>query len=464
MFSGKENEENEENGNTSSGSPLKVQVFKRRWVQLFLYVLWGICSSYQYPQFTIVSHIISRYYDVSTLAVASTGIVGMVAYAVFLFPALFLMERIGLKWTVVIGAALTCLGAWIKVFSRAPDRFPLLLTGQVMVAISQVFISPVPGKLAAFWFGNDQLAFATAIGCYAVHVGLSICFLTVPIFVRNHDDVEEIGHELSVINWTVAIACSVVTLAVLFLFQDEPPAPPSESRALQKSTHERFDKGVLVSFKKLLTKNRNFIILWNAYGLIVAVFNSTGTVLNPLFLTHFKNCEVDVGIMSLLLCFVGTIGSLIIASVLDKTKKFRVIAITVSISSLFCEILFATTLNMEIKWTVFLSASLFGITLISFNAIGFELCAEATYPESQALSTGILSTAGQIYGAFVTPLILKVIDVYGDTAGHAVILAILGLGTLLTISNKIDLRRQRAEESAMRYNPLSQGVLRKIDK
>nr|XP_046490869.1 feline leukemia virus subgroup C receptor-related protein 2-like [Neodiprion pinetum] len=168
--------------------------------------------------------------------------------------------------------------------------------------------------------------------------------------------------------------------------------------------------------------------------------------------------------MLLLLCFVGTIGSLIIASILDKTKKFRVIAITVSSSSLFCEILFATTLNMEIKWTVFLSVSLFGITLLSFSAIGFELCAEATYPESQALSTGILSTAGQIYGASVIPLILKVIDVYGDTAGHAVILAILGLGTLLTISNKIDLRRQRAEESAMRYNALSQGVSDEIVK
>ncbi|XP_046609094.1 feline leukemia virus subgroup C receptor-related protein 2-like [Neodiprion virginianus] len=439
----------EENDDTFSGSPLKVRVFKRRWLQLFLFALCGICSSYHYAQFVIVSHIISRYYDVSALAVASTNIMLMVAYAVFLFPAMFLMERIGLKWTVVIGAALTCLGAWIKVFSAAKDHFPLLLKGQAMVAIGQVFIAPVPGKLAAFWFGNDQLALATAIGSYAAHVGLSLCFLTVPVFVRNHYDVEEIGYRLSVIYWTVAIACSVVTLAVLFLFQDEPPAPPSESRALQKSTHERFDKGILVSFKKLLTKNRNFIILWNAYGLIVSIFNSMGAILNPLVLTHFKNCEVDVGIMFLLLCFVGTIGSLIIASILDKTKKFRVIAITVSSSSLFCEILFATTLNMEIKWTVFLSISLFGITLLSFNAIGFELCAEATYPESQALSTGMLSTAGQIYGAFVIPLILKVTDVYGETAGHAVILAILGLGTLLTISNKIDLRRQRAEESAM---------------
>ncbi|XP_046417934.1 feline leukemia virus subgroup C receptor-related protein 2-like [Neodiprion fabricii] len=439
----------EENDDTFSGSPLKVRVFKRRWLQLFLFALCGICSSYHYAQFVIVSHIISRYYDVSALAVASTNIMLMVAYAVFLFPAMFLMERIGLKWTVVIGAALTCLGAWIKVFSAAKDHFPLLLKGQAMVAIGQVFIAPVPGKLAAFWFGNDQLALATAIGSYAAHVGLSLCFLTVPVFVRNRYDVEEIGYRLSVIYWTVAIACSVVTLAVLFLFQDEPPAPPSESRALQKSTHERFDKGILVSFKKLLTKNRNFIILWNAYGLIVSIFNSMGAILNPLVLTHFKNCEVDVGIMFLLLCFVGTIGSLIIASILDKTKKFRVIAITVSSSSLFCEILFATTLNMEIKWTVFLSISLFGITLLSFNAIGFELCAEATYPESQALSTGMLSTAGQIYGAFVIPLILKVTDVYGETAGHAVILAILGLGTLLTISNKIDLRRQRAEESAM---------------
>ncbi|XP_015511673.2 feline leukemia virus subgroup C receptor-related protein 2 isoform X2 [Neodiprion lecontei] len=454
----------EENEDTASGSPLKVRVFKRRWLQLFLYVLCSVCSSYQYPQFTIIGHIISRYYDVSVLAVASTSIVLMVSYSVFFFPALFLTERIGLKWTVVIGSVFTCLGAWIKVFSAAQDRFPVLLTGQAMVAVSQVFIVPVPGKLAAVWFGKDQLAFATAIGCYAVHAGLTICFLTIPTFVRNHDDVEKIGPELSATYWILAIACTVVTLAVLVFFQNEPSVPPSESRALQKSTYERLDKGVLMSVKKLVTKNRNFVILWNSYGLIISVFYSTATVLNPLILTHFKNSEVEVGIMNMLQCILGTTGSVIIASVLDKTKKFRVIAITVSSSSVLCEILFAVTLNLEIQWTVFLSTSLYGIALTSFNAIGFELCAEATYPESQALSTGILSIAGQIYGVFISLVVVKLMDVYGDTAGHAAILVILSLGTLLTVLNKIDLRRQKAEEYAARYNALSQGVSDEIVK
>ncbi|XP_046737577.1 feline leukemia virus subgroup C receptor-related protein 2-like isoform X2 [Diprion similis] len=454
----------EENEDTVTGSPYKVQVFKRRWLQLFLFALCGMCSSYQWPQFTIIGHIISRYYGVSISAVASTSIMLMVAYSVFLFPALFLMERIGIKWSVVIGAVLTCLGAWIKVFAAAPDRFPVLLIGQALVAMSQVFICSVPGKLAAFWFGKDQLALATAIGCYAVHVGLSICFLTVPIFVGNHDDVEEIGHTLSVIYWTLAIACSVVTLAVLFLFQDEPPMAPSESRAFQKSAHECLDRGVLVSFKRLLTKNSSFIILWNTYGLIVSIFYSMATIWNPLFLTHFKNCEVDLGITSVLNCLLGTIGSVIIASILDKTKKFRVIAITVTSSAVLFEILLAVTLNVEIKWMVYLSLSLFGIAQLSFSAIGFELCAEATYPEPQAVSMGILSIAGQLYGAIVTPIILKVINVYGDAAGHVAMLAILSLGTLLTISNKIDLHRQRAEEHAAQYNALSQGILHKIDK
>ncbi|XP_046751771.1 feline leukemia virus subgroup C receptor-related protein 2-like [Diprion similis] len=454
----------EENEETVSGSPFKVRVFKRRWLQLFLFVLCGICSSYQSPQFTIISHIISRYYDVSVLAVASTNIMLMVGYSVFLFPGLFLMERIGMKWTVVIGAALTCLGAWIKVLATAPDRFPVLLTGQAIVAVSQVFISPVPGKLAAFWFGKNELALATAIGCYAVQIGVLTCCLSVPIFVKNHDDVEKIGQELSAIYWILAIACSVVTVGVFFLFQDEPSIPPSESRALQKSTHENFGEGVLVSLKKIVIENKNFVILWNSYGLIVGMFLSMGIASNPLFLTRFKDSEVDLGIIGVLMFSLGTIGSVIIASILDKTKKFRVISIAVTSSSVLCQILFAVTLIMEIKWTVFLSASLFGISLISYSAIGFELCAEATYPESQALSSGILSIAGQLYGAILTPLTLKVIGVYGDIAGHVVIAVILILGTFLTITNKIDLRRQRAEEHAAQYNALSQGASHQIDK
>lgn len=59
---------------------------------------------------------------------------------------------------------LTCVGAWIKVASVAPGRFWILLLGQSIVGISQVLILPLPPKLAAVWFGPNEVSTACSIG------------------------------------------------------------------------------------------------------------------------------------------------------------------------------------------------------------------------------------------------------------------------------------------------------------
>jgi hypothetical protein len=72
--------------------------------------------------------------------------------------------------TTIIGSLGTCAGAWLKVLSVPQDMFWLGFTGQTVVAISQVFILNVPPRLAAVWFGANQVSSACSIGVFGNQV------------------------------------------------------------------------------------------------------------------------------------------------------------------------------------------------------------------------------------------------------------------------------------------------------
>lgn len=54
--------------------------------------------------------------------------------------------------------------------SVAPDRFWVGFLGQSVVALSQTFIISLPARLAAVWFGSDQVSSACSIGVFGNQV------------------------------------------------------------------------------------------------------------------------------------------------------------------------------------------------------------------------------------------------------------------------------------------------------
>jgi FLVCR family feline leukemia virus subgroup C receptor-related protein len=69
----------------------------------------------------------------------------------------------------------TCAGSWIKVLATGREHFPLLMCGQTVVAVSQIFILGIPAQLAATWFPAGQVSSACAIGVFGNQVRLLLC-------------------------------------------------------------------------------------------------------------------------------------------------------------------------------------------------------------------------------------------------------------------------------------------------
>jgi len=76
-------------------------------------------------------------------------------------------------------------------------------------------ILPIPGRLAAQWFPASQLSTATSLGIFGNQLGVSLGFLLTPMIVKNHENLDDIGNDLSCLCRIIAVACTVGFIVVL---------------------------------------------------------------------------------------------------------------------------------------------------------------------------------------------------------------------------------------------------------
>ena len=157
---------------------LVPQVFKRRWIMVFLFAGFSASNAYQWIHLNIIFNVIHRYYNESLpgdeyqqhLAIHWLSMVYMLVYIPFILPATWLLDRKGLRVAGIIATFLNALGACIKCAAIDPSRFGVLMAGQTVCALAQTLILGIPARLAAVWFGNNEVSTATAIGVFGNQV------------------------------------------------------------------------------------------------------------------------------------------------------------------------------------------------------------------------------------------------------------------------------------------------------
>uniref|UniRef100_A0A8C6T618 Feline leukemia virus subgroup C receptor-related protein 2 n=1 Tax=Neogobius melanostomus TaxID=47308 RepID=A0A8C6T618_9GOBI len=149
---------------------LSTRLYAKRWAIVFLFSSYSLSNAYQWIQYGIISNIFTGFYGVSSFAVDWLSMVYMLTYIPFVFPLTWLLDQKGLRFCAIVANALNFAGAWIKVTSAEPSLFSVTMIGQVVAAMSQVFILGMPSKLASMWFGADEVSTACAIGVFGNQV------------------------------------------------------------------------------------------------------------------------------------------------------------------------------------------------------------------------------------------------------------------------------------------------------
>ncbi|CAL8097037.1 unnamed protein product [Orchesella dallaii] len=437
-----------------SSGPCRVYAY--RWVVLALFVVYSMSNAFQWIQFSIITGIIVQFYGVSEEMVDMTSMIYMITYIPLIFPATFLLEKKGLRLAVIIGSFGTALGSWIKVFATQPDLFYVAFIGHTVVAISQTFILGIPPLLAALWFGPDQVSTATSIGVFGNQLGVAAGFLLPTLLVKNGTQ-ESIGKDLSVMFYGTGAITGVLFFAVLLLFRDKPPTPPSLAQlALLSSNREPYFN----SIKKLVT-NKGYILLLLSYGMNVGVFYAISTLLSSFIEKYFPENEEDAGRIGLMIVVSGMVGSVISGFILDKTKKYKETTLVIYFLSFTGMIAYTFTLpyggHIAYMYVVF---SALGFFMTGYLPVGFEFAAEITYPESEGTSSGLLNASAQVFGIVMTPITRYLFkSPMGDIGANLALASILFVGFIMTALIKADLRRTAAQNVNTPYstNPGSVG-------
>ncbi|XP_045524354.1 uncharacterized MFS-type transporter C09D4.1-like isoform X1 [Pieris brassicae] len=421
--------------------PIEYRVYPIRWLVLFIFVLYSASNSMQWIQYSIIQDTVVSYYGVPEIAVYWTSMIYMLAYIPLIFPASYLLDRTNLRVTIIIGSFGNCVGAWLKVLSVRQDLFWLSFLGQTVCAFAQAFVLGIPPRLAAVWFGADQVSSACSIGVFGNQLGTAVGFLITPMIVQAQGSMEQIGEDFKFLFYLVAGFTTLLLVLIILFFKAAPATPPSAAADQESAVDSNF----LKSLKSLLT-NRNYVLLLISYGMNVGVFYAISTLLNELVLRYYVGANEDAGRIGVVIVVAGMVGSVVCGVIIDKTHRFKETAFAVYAASTIGMVIFTFTLNCGYIGVVYFSGILLGFFMTGYLPVGFEFASEVTYPEPEGTTSGLLNAGVQVFGIVLTLLFQWMLGTVGDRWANVTMCAILVLGTVITAVIQSDLRRQAAEK------------------
>lgn len=394
-----------------------IKPTKKRYLILLLFCLHSMINAAQWIYLSSITNIVTRYYKVDNMAINWTSMVYMLVYIPLVVPASWLFERIGMRNSILLGSVGTSLGSFIKCFSCQQERFHILMFGQTIVAISQLFVLSVPPRLASIWFPDHQVSLANACGVFGNQLGIALGFVVPQLVIRISDydvnPLNTIGEGLFNLFLGITIISTLTTSLIIFLFDHGPSKPPGMARLQQiKQEIALAESGIMPLFNDdktstnsnygfgsllydLLT-DRNFVLLMISYGLNVGVFYAISTVLNQMIAPTWNDASKLVGRLGLVMVISGMFGSVISGYILDKTHMYRFINTSLYALSFITMIMFTTVLQMHNTIALYLIVTMLGYFMTGYLLIGFEMSNEITWPRPESVSAGLLNLSAQV--------------------------------------------------------------------
>ncbi|XP_059202858.1 solute carrier family 49 member A3 [Centropristis striata] len=434
---------------------LFFKVYKRRWFVLLVLCLLNCSNATLWLTFAPVADQSAQFLKVTLEEINWLSVIFMVVAIPLSFGTTWMLDTLGLRITLILGAWLNMFGAVLRFLGPlAPSagiqaQFPLVMFGQTLAALAQPLIIFTPTKLAALWFPDHQRATANMIASMSNPLGILLANIISPMVAEKSGQIPTL-----LIAYAVP-ACIICFLATVGIRSSSPPTPPSASA--ESSGSEPFVQGI-----KLLLKNKAYLILLLCFGSGIAAFTCFSTLLEQILCVQGYTNDF-AGICGALFIVFGIVGAAALGVYVDKTKKFiEATKINMSFSALSCIAFSVVSLMPQQKVAVAVVCSLFGFFGFSIYPVAMELSVECSYPVGEATSAGLIFVSGQIqsvlYIVILQALTKRLADSPLSTCGAAVLswkvpmLVMAGLCSFFTCCFVIFFhtryRRLEAEEQA----------------
>lgn len=379
-----------------------------RWVVLVAFMLAIAANQLLWITFASITGDAAAFYGVSDLQIGLLSLVFMAVFILVSIPASWVIDTLGIRVGVGIGAVLT--GAFGLTRGLLGANYTWVLISQIGIAVGQPFVLNAIAKIAGRWFPPGERATAAGLGSLAIYVGILIGISVTPSLVVRSN----LPHVLMIYG-TVSALIGALFVAVV---RERPPTPVGpEERSL-----------VFDGLRDVL-RNRDFLLLLALFFIGLGVFNAVTTwiedVVRPRGFTIGQ-----AGLAGGLMLIGGIVGAITIPLLSDRRGRrvpFLLLALAGAVPSLI-GITLATGAPL-----LLLSAFALGVFLLSSGPIGFQYGAEITYPAPEGTSNGLLLLAGQVSGIlFILAMdALKSPSTGSMTVSLAVLTGLVAVGLLL---------------------------------
>lgn len=435
-----------------------IRLVAQRHLVMFAFCLLTATNAFHWVQYTVLDTLITSKLHMSEQLLAFTSTVFMIVYTLGAIPAANLLEKRGLRLTVMLGAVLTLAGALIKCATTQLSTVNAIIGGQTVVAIAQLFVLGLPPNLAAIWYPPEQQNTATAIAVFANSFGVAASFILPPLLITE----ATFDQDLQRLHCQLALCSAITLLAVILFVRSQPDA--SEQHEL--TAHELGTVSIrstdvkdirpdsLLQIYRQLFRHRQFLLLFTVYGLSIGVSNAFCTIL-PRFLArpdlHVPGLQVSRWAGQLGVCYVisGLFGILVVGRLLDRGRRYKLGSIALNVGALlaFAEFAWISTGRWD-YWLLFPAAVQMGFCWSAFLMMGFEYAAEITFPLPETISAAILNISTQVFAVLAIELGDLLIDAYNVKASYLALCAVLVGTVVLNLFITDRLPRQAAFQKA----------------
>jgi MFS family permease len=341
------------------------------FINLTIQVLW-IC-------FAPITGPAARFYGVTDLQIGLLAMSFMIVYIPLSIPIAWMIDTLGYRKAVSIGAILMGVFGLLRGFLAADYTWVLVCT--IGIAAAQPFLLNSVSTVAAKWFPIEERATAAGLGMVAGFVGIALGEVLSPVLM--------LSYGISAMQMIYGVTAAISVILFLVFTREAPPTPPCppgrETRAL-----------MLDGLKSMLRMKEIWILLV-LFLVGMGIFNGISTWIEDIVRPKGLSV-VDAGNLAGFLMLGGILGAAIIPILSDKLRKrkiFLLAGMVFALPGLIGFTFFST------YWPMVISMFFLGFFLMSLAPIGYQYAAEITFPAPEGTSNGLLNLAGQISVIFI---------------------------------------------------------------
>lgn len=397
-----------------------------RHVQLSIFCLLTMASGMAWVTFAPVATSLMAFYGVSPTAINWLSMCYMVLYVPGCTVASAVLDSLGLRTCLLVGALLTAFGALVRLAGVL--HFAVLMGGQCLMALAQCFLLAVPPVLAVRWYPSGQRDAATSVAITCNYAGVALSYL-IPLLVTERNFAVGYPAVLGV----QAAVCALGAVLALLLVRSRPPLPPSpiarpgqeggggggglgsaevegvgDEDCAAATVHSRCTRqwrgrgwrwltmlprgtvrAMLLQWRMLWSAartNRQFLLLATSFGIVQGVSYAYSSLLEqiavPLGFT-----QAESGVFGLAIIVSGILCSAAVGCVMDRTRryshalKFGFLGLALSTALLSVSIAFSDALRSVGMHMVSMVVScvLFGSFSMGIMPVCIILGVEITY-------------------------------------------------------------------------------------